>query len=278
MTGTFDPQSVASIFDEYGDAEWSRHEVNPFDRVSFHVHRHYLRRFVRRDDRVLEVGAGAGRFTIELARLGARVTVVDISPEQLRLNEDHVAEARLEDAVEGRHLADMRDLSQFDDGSFDVTVCYGGPLSWALEDADRALSELLRATKLGGHVLVSVMSRFGALKAFLPGAADEIDTYGLEEMQAIVDTGFLPDNHSTLGPVHLYTWMELRQLLGRHPCTIVAASAANFLSVGNTETCERWLHDDPAVWERFLEWEVIACAQPGAIDGGTHIIAIVEAR
>src|SRR5512145_2610063 len=112
MTGTFDPQSVASIFDEYGDAEWSRHEVNHFDRVSFHVHRHYLRRFVRRDDRVLEVGAGAGRFTIELARLGARVTVVDISPEQLRLNEDHVAEARLEDAVEGRHLADMRDLSQ----------------------------------------------------------------------------------------------------------------------------------------------------------------------
>jgi len=45
MTGTFDPQSIASIFDEYGDAEWSRHEVNAFVRVSFHVHRHYLERF-----------------------------------------------------------------------------------------------------------------------------------------------------------------------------------------------------------------------------------------
>ena len=190
------------------------------------------------------MGAGAGRFTIKLARLGTRVTVVDISPEQLRLNEEHIAQARLEVAIEGRHLADMRDLSRFDDGSFDVTVCYVGPLSWVLEDADRALSELLRVTKLGGHVLVGVMSRFGALKAFLP--ADEIDTFGLEEMQAIVDTGYLPDHHSTLGPVHLYTWAELRQLLRRHPCTVVAASAANFLSVGNTETCERWLRDDPA--------------------------------
>jgi hypothetical protein len=124
---------------------------------------------------------------------------------------------------------------------------------------------------------VGVMSRFGALKAFLPGVADEIDTHGLEEMQAIVDTGYLPNNHSALGPVHLYTWAELRQLLERHPGTIVAASAANLLSVWNTETCERWLRDDPALWERFLEWEVIACAQPGAIDGGTHIIAVVEA-
>jgi len=277
MTGTFDPRSIASIFDEYGDAEWSRHEVHPFDRVSFHIHRHHLERFVRSDDRVLEVGAGAGRFTIELARLGARVTVVDISPEQLRLNEEHVGEAGLGYAVEGRHLADMRDLSRFDDGSFDVTVCYGGPLSWVLEDADRALSELLRGTTLGGHVLVSVMSRFGGLRAFLPGVADEIDTYGLEVMRAIVGTGYLPDTHSSLGPVHLYTWAELRQLLGRHPCTVVEASAADFLSVGNAETCERWLRDDPAMWERFLEWEVIACAQPGAIDGGTHIIAVVEA-
>lgn len=278
MTDPFDREVIARIFDEYGDAEWARHDARPMDRVSFHIHRHYLERFVRPDDRVLEVGAGAGRFTIELARLGARVTVVDISPEQLRLNEQHLAEAGLEDAVEARLLADVLDLSRFEDGTFDAVVCYGGPLSWVLDGADRALDGLLRVASAGGHVLLGVMSRFGSLHAFLPTADEEIGKYGVGEMEEIVDSGYLPDNHSTLGPMHLFTWAELRALLERHPCDIVVASAANFLSVGNDETCERWVRDDPEMWERFLAWEVASCTEPGAIDGGTHIIAVVRPR
>lgn len=35
---------------------------------------------------VLEVGAGAGRFTVELARLGCSVLVADVSSVQLDLN------------------------------------------------------------------------------------------------------------------------------------------------------------------------------------------------
>jgi SAM-dependent methyltransferase len=278
MAAAFDREVIARIFDEYGDAEWARHDASPMDRVSFHIHRHYLGRFVQPGDRVLEVGAGAGRVTIELARLGARVTVVDISPEQLRLNEEHVAEGGLEDAVEARHLADVLDLSRFEDRSFDAVVCYGGPLSWALDGADRAFEELLRVTKAEGHVLLGVMSRFGSLHAFLPTAEEEIRAFGVEEMQEIVDSGYLPDNHSTLGPMHLFTWAELRALLERHPGDIVVASAANLLSIGNDETCERWIRDDPEMWERFLAWEVASCAEPGAIDGGTHMIAVVSPR
>jgi len=278
MSEPFDREVIAKIFDEYGDAEWDRHEASPFARVSFHVHRHYLERFVQPSDQVLEVGAGAGRFTVQLARLGVRVTAVDISPEQLRLNEEHVAEAGLEGVVEARHLADVLDLSRFEEHAFDATVCYGGPLSWALDGADRALDELLRVTRVGGHVLLSVMSRFGSLRAFLAAAAEEIKAYGLQEMQDIVDTGYLPGNHSSLGPMHLYTWAELRAMLERHPCDIVVVSAANFLSIGNDETCERWIRDDPAMWERFLAWEVTACSEPGALDGGTHIVVVIEAR
>jgi SAM-dependent methyltransferase len=278
VAAAFDREVIARIFDAYGDAEWARHDASPMDRVSFHIHRHYLERFVRPGDHVLEVGAGAGRFTIELARLGARVTVVDISAEQLRLNEEHLAEAGLEDGVAARHLADVLDLSGFEDRSFDAVVCYGGPLSWVLDDVDRAVDELLRVTRAGGHALLGVMSRFGSLHAFLPTAAEEIGAFGVEEMQDIVDSGYLPDNHSTLGPMHLFTWAELRALLERHRCDIVVASAANFLSIGNDETCERWIRDDPAMWERFLAWEVASCAEPGAIDGGTHMIAVVSPR
>lgn len=276
MTSPYDRSLISDVFDAYGDAEWSRHEASPFARVSFHVHRHYLTRFVRPGDRVLEVGAGAGRFTVELAQIGARVTVSDISPAQLELNAAHLREAGLEELVEARVVADVVDLSEFAGGTFDAVVCFGGPLSWVLDEADRAVYELLRVTRPDGHVLLGVMSRHGTLRAFLAVADEEIEEFGVDEMHEIVETGFLPGHHSALGPMHLYTWLELEALLRRHPCEIVAASAANFLSIGNDQTCERWLADPP-MWERFLSWEIEACAQPGAIDGGTHIVAVVRA-
>src|SRR2546426_5625273 len=218
MELSYDRDRIAAIFDEYGELEWERHETSPFRRVSCHIHRHYLAAFVQPGDRVLEVGAGPGRFTVELARIGARVTVTDISPGQLDLNARHLSEAGLEGFVERRELADVVDLSRFKADSFDSIVCYGGPLSFVLDRADDALGELIRVTKHGGHVLLSVMSLQGSLRAFLPGVAKEVDEFGLEEMQAIVDTGDQAGPHSPLGPMHMFTWSELRALLDRHPC------------------------------------------------------------
>jgi 2-polyprenyl-3-methyl-5-hydroxy-6-metoxy-1,4-benzoquinol methylase len=275
---SYDRALVAAAYDEFGEQEWDRHERAPFHRVAFHLHRHYLAEFVHRGDRVLEVGAASGRFTVELARLGASIVVTDISPGQLELNVAHIAEAGLESAVESRALADIVGLSTFEDGAFDAVVCYGGPLSHVMERADQALDELLRVTKPGGHVLLGVMSLHGSLHAFLAGADAEIEEFGIDEMQAIFESGDLPSNHSQIGtPMHLFSWDDLRALLERHDCDVVVASAANFLSIGNDEICNGWLHDE-VIWERFLQWEIASCAQPGAIDGGTHIIAVVRAR
>ena len=139
-----------------------------------------------------------------------------------------------------------------------------------MDRADEALGELLRVTKPGGHVLLGVMSRHGALHAFLAGADAEIEEFGIDEMQAIYETGDLPTNHSSLGtPVHLFSWAELRALLERHACDVVVASAANFLSVGNDEVCERW-RQDPEMWERFLRGRSPAARSPGRSTRDAH--------
>ena len=275
---SYDREQTANAYDAYGEQEWERHEKAPMHRVSFHLHRHYLKEFIRSGDRVLEAGAASGRFTVELARLGATIVVTDISPGQLELNVANIAEAGLESAVEARALADIVDLSAYADGEFDAIVCYGGPLSHVMDRADQALLELLRVTKRGGYLLLGVMSLHGSVHAFLASVDAEIQEFGIDEEQAIVETGDLPSDHSSMGtPAHLFSWDELRALLERHDCDLVVASAANFLSIGNDEICERWLQDRE-MWERFLRWEVVSCAQPGAIDAGTHIIAVVRAR
>ena len=85
---------------------------------------------------MLDVGAGPGRFTIELARLDAEVVVADMSPRQLELNRERLTDAGLDEHVRERVQADVTDLSRFDDASFDATVCFGGPLSYVVDRAE----------------------------------------------------------------------------------------------------------------------------------------------
>ena len=275
MASRYDPDQIRAFYDSYGEREWERFDLGPANRVNFYMHCRYLEQYIHAGDHVLDVGAGPGRFTIELARLGATITVADISPRQLELNRVKVREAGCEASVVDRVPVDVTDLSRFPTGRFDAVVCYGGPLSYVFEQADDALSELLRVTKRGGYVLLSVMSLAGTLRRFLREALDLARNHGAEVLQEVFatgdQTGPLADGHR----FHYYRWAELKRLLQRHPCTIAAATAANFLAVRNEESLQEIMADTD-LWSAFLRWEVAVCQEPGVLDGGTHIIAVVR--
>lgn len=276
MEAKYDASYVSQFYDQYGEREWIRFERSPMRRVNFHVHRWYLEQYIKQGDTVLEVGAGPGRFTIELAKVGAKIMVGDISPKQLELNYEKVQEAGYEEAVVGRELMDIVNLSQFPSESFDALVCYGGPLSYVFDQVDQAIDELLRVTRPEGYVLLSVMSLLGSTHAGLPVVLGLAEKWGLDAIQQVNETGNLYGDVSIAGHYcHMFRWSELQELLKRHSCIIVAASASNFLSVRNEETLEK-IMDNPTLWEAFLKWEVDFCKGPGAIDGGTHILTVVQ--
>jgi ubiquinone/menaquinone biosynthesis C-methylase UbiE len=269
----YNAKTIAAYFDAYGEKEWKRLELTPRDQVSFHIHKHYLEKFLKAGDRVLEAGAGAGRFTIELAKLGTRITVGDISKVQLELNEKYVKEAGFENCVGARAQLDITDLSEFADNQFDAVVCYGGPLSYVLDKAKQAIDEMLRVTKPGGFVFLSVMSYLGITRS----SFELITT--LKSYPDIVNrenaSGILIPGDGAHSPHKAYRYRELKKLLQVASCGIVAASAANYLSPGRDEFLQMHLQTEE-LKQMFLAWELDFCAEEGAIDGGTHMIAIVQ--
>jgi SAM-dependent methyltransferase len=277
MTEKYDPHYISRFYDDYGDREWQRfeQEAGPANLVSLYVHSHYLHRFIRSGDHVLDVGAGPGRFTIEMARMGARVTVGDISPTQLEMNRQKVVEAGLEGAVVARQVMDVVDLSALSTGACDVAVCYGGALSYVLDRAGEALEELLRVTKPGGYVLLSVMSLLGTTRALLPGVLKVAEQLGLGVVYQVNSTGDLDGERIGGHRCHMFRWSEFEALLRAHGCEIVAASASNFLTLQNVEAVQSAMAD-PQTWQAILAWELDFCKEPGALDGGTHIIAVVR--
>ena len=162
---TWDPARTAEFFDDYGEREWTRFEDGGTPGPSIAIHTQMLEGYVRPGGRVLDAGCGPGRFTLELLRLGAHVTALDISPGQLEL-----LRARVPD-VEAL-VGDITDLSRFADDAFDVTVCFGGPLSYVADRAEQAVAELARVTRPGGHLLVSVMGLAGAVIHYAAVIAD----------------------------------------------------------------------------------------------------------
>jgi SAM-dependent methyltransferase len=268
VTLSWNPERAASFYDEYGESEWTRFEDGRTPAPSLDVHLDRLRRFVNAGDRVLEVGAGPGRFTIELARLGAQVTVSDLSPRQLELNRERVAAEGLEEHVVEREIADVLDLTRWDDTSFDATVCFGGPLSYVVDRADEGIAELVRVTRPGGHVLVSVMSLVGTVVHYLPILLDLVRRDGVAKNEAIVRTGLLPDepDYGHLA-MKLFRWSELEALLSPHG-TVVDACAAGLLPSVQAE--------EPELREFLSTVELELAGEAGAVSCGQHILAVVR--
>jgi len=230
--------AVRVYFDALGAAEWDRLGSDLAGRVSVEVHRRFLARFLEPGMRVLEVGAGPGRFTIMLASLGARVVVTDLSPVQLELNARYVAEAGHESAVESRVLLDVCDVSRFDDGEFDAVVAYGGPLSYAFDRAGAALDGLLRITRTGGPVVASVMSTLGAYRHFLPAVLELAEQYGDDVNDRIISSGDLRETQPPGSGQHtcrMFRSRDIAALVAAAGATVTGLSASNWASMGDPE-------------------------------------------
>lgn len=260
----YDAERAAAFYDEYGEREWTRFEDGRTPSTSLTTHTHYLERFVSAGDRVLDAGCGPGRFTLELARLGAQVVAADISPGQLDLHRRYTAPVG--DAVENRVVADVLALP-FADNAFDATVCYGGAVSYVLDHAPDAVAELARVTRPGGHVLVSVMSLVGSLLWSFEAVLDIAREQGIGVVERVNATGVLTPGLGAHGlTMKMYRWRELQELLSPHG-EIVAASATGLVAA---------TPEDPDLRAFAERVELDVGAEPGAIDIGRHIIAVTR--
>jgi len=271
----YDPQILSSYFDAYGEREWQRLVATPVHEISLYIHHHYLQRYITAGARVLEIGAGAGRFTQILVGLGARVVAADISFGQLELNRRHAAELGFSTGVEDWLQADICDLRCFADASFDAVVAYGGPFSYVLDRRGTALAECLRVLKPGGVLLLSVMCLWGSARSSLAGVLQGTPP---EANRRIIATGDItprtfPGRRDNF--MHLFRSSELRVWLEAAGLEVLALSASGCLVWPGNPQMDN-VRGDAQIWEELLSMELEASADPGCLDMGTHLIAVAR--
>lgn len=254
----YDPEHTRRHYDDLGDGEPKRWENSRTMMLQREVFRWHLQRRIRAGAQVLDAGCGAGVFTRQMIEMGAVVTALDLSPVQLQLCKAAAPGAAA--YVEGSIV----ELSEFEDGRFDVVLALGGSLSYCFDQTVRGMRELVRVLRPGGVFGCSVMSLLGSCHRILPRVLQD-----LPNTRAAFRTGDLARADNQGHECHLFRLDEFREILDGAGLEEIDVSSPGWLSLV-------WPDDSlPEVgtdeWNFLLEAEIDAGRScPGA---GTHMIA-----
>ena len=163
----FDRGKVRKLVEEWftktAKYEWRRLWQDPYHQIEFMVTMHFLEKYLPRKGVILDAGGGPGRYTIELAKRGYEIILLDLVPEMLKLARRRIRRAGLLRRLKKTIQGSIEDLSIFSNEKFDAVLCLGAPLCHLLDVKQRetAAAELCRVAKKGAPIFASVISRVG---------------------------------------------------------------------------------------------------------------------
>lgn len=144
---------INSFYDGY--REDVRLEKSRHGQLEYLTTMHYIHKMIPKDAKILEIGAGTGRYSITLAKEGYDVTAIELAEKNIEILKQNSKEIKNIVSYQG----DALDLGRFSDNSFDLTLVLG-PMYHLYDEKDqhKALSEAIRVTKPGGVIMTAFLS------------------------------------------------------------------------------------------------------------------------
>ena len=112
-------------------------------------------KYLKDGDKILDIGAGAGEYSLYFARKGYEVSALELADANIAAFKKKLTPEDKIDLVQGNAL----DLSRYADKSFDIVLLFG-PLYHLKNDADKqkCISEAKRVCKDGGKIFFAFIS------------------------------------------------------------------------------------------------------------------------
>ncbi|MDD7404154.1 MAG: methyltransferase domain-containing protein [Butyribacter sp.] len=211
--------------------------------------------------KILDVGAGTGRYSVQLASEGYDVTAVELVKYNLGILKSKKSSVK---AYQGNAL----NLSRFSDNTFDMTLVFG-PMYHLYDFSDKlkALCEAKRVTKQGGMILVAYcMNEFSVIThAFKENYAKE----SMEKGKLTEDFQTVTDKEDLYSYVRIEEINRLYQEAGLERKQIIAADGpANYLRpVLNAM--------DDETYELFIRYHLATCERQDLIGASAHTVDIL---
>ena len=253
---------VSSFYDDID--EDSRLNRSRHGQLEYATTVEYIHRYTQPGAKVLEIGAGTGRYSIALAKEGYKVTAVELVESNLEVLRKNSSD--IKDIVS--YQGDALNLSRFEDNQFDVTLLFGPMYHlYSKEDIHKAIDEAIRVTKSDGIILVAFLSVYAImydnyLNGNLAAGIEENfdDSYKVKHFEEQLFTG--------------YDIVEFEQLFEMHKVkylTTVAVDSILELSEGRSDFK---MSDEE--FGLFVKYHLAICEKRELLGSSSHLLYICK--
>lgn len=224
----------------------------------------YIHSHAPKGGRLLEIGAGTGRYSIALAREGFDMTAVELVQSNLEILRQNGAGLTNLHAYQG----DALDLGRFRDGEFDMTLVLGPMYHlYDLQDVRTAVSEALRVTKQDGVILFAFLSVYAIMgNDYLQG-----------DLKHGLDGNFTDDFRVRHFPEQLFTGYDIAEfeaLFEEFPVTHLTTAAADGILELASKRIDFALSDtDFDLWARY---HLATCEKRELLGHSSHLLYICK--
>lgn len=124
-------------------------------KIEFLITTKYINKYLKPGMKILEVGAGTGRYSLYYANQGYEVKALELVKHNIDIFKKNITNNMNIDVIQGNAL----DLSMYSDNEFDMVLNLG-PLYHLPEirDMDKAINESIRVCKPGGILYFAMLS------------------------------------------------------------------------------------------------------------------------
>jgi ubiquinone/menaquinone biosynthesis C-methylase UbiE len=215
-----------------------------------------------KNPKILDIGAGTGRYSVALSEMGYDVTAVELVKHNLRVLEQKHSNVK---SMQGNAL----NLKKLPDNEFDVVLLFGPMYHlFTLSDKLQALGEAKRVAKLGGTILVAYyMNEYAIL------------THGFRDgnIQESLQKGMLDKSFKILPEPKMLYSMERIEDIKKYSRLAGLKREKLIATDGATDYMRPIINKmDEKTFDLFVEYHQSICERKELLGASSHTLDILK--
>lgn len=235
-------------------------------KVEFITTMKYIHDYVKPGAKVLEVGAGTGRYSIALSREGYQVQAMELIEHNIEVFKSKLTDNEHIDIKQGNAL----DLSVYDNNSFDAVLILG-PMYHLYNEEDKVqvLNEAKRILKKDGYIFVAYCMNEPTIIQW--AFADD----GNNMLESLSNNMLTDDFACISKPADLFELVrveDIERLSEKCELTRIKFIGTDMFSNYIKERIEEWSDE---VYEIYLKYHFSICERSDVIGLSNHTLDIL---
>ncbi len=236
--------------------------------VEFLTTMHYIEKYLKPGMKILEIGAGTGRYSHALAQKGYCVDAVELVEHNIEIFKQNTMENEQISIVQGNAV----DLSAFSSNSYDITLLLGPMYHlYTVEDRKKALFEAIRVTKKDGIVFAAYCNNDATIIQFCFQKGKILD----ERFKTLVDPVTYKASSTPEELFVLYRKEDIDELM----CDF-EVKRLHYLGTDMATNFMRDVVDGMTdeLFELYMKYHLVICERPDMVGATHHILDIFQKK